>query len=202
MYTTSKSKKNRSLINNRGSEDGESEGEVVSQFNDIYFYCGVTMKSALDFNTKFAKLVKKTLHMSVENECEPTPIKVHINSYGGEVASAISIVDTIRRSPVPVWTYIEGESVSAATLISCSGHRRFITKNSLMLIHQIRTGFWGKADEFEEEVKNNQKFMKIITELYKEKSTISDSDLETMLKKDSYMRAKKCLKLGLVDEII
>lgn len=200
MYSSSKHVVFKHM--NGEENENENEGEVSSHFNDIYFYCGVHMKSALVFNMKLRALIKKNQLLAIEQGTDPAPIRVHINSYGGEVASALSIVDTIRTSPVPIWTYIEGESVSAATLISCSGHRRFITKNSLMLIHQIRTGFWGKADEFEEEVKNNKKFMRIIRNLYLEKSNVQSDELDNMLKKDSYMMAKKCLKLGLVDEII
>ena len=55
---------------------------------------------------------------------------------------------------------------AADALISCMGHKRFINKNAIMLIHQLRTGFWGKADEFEEEAKNNKKLMKILKGIY------------------------------------
>ena len=71
-----------------------------------------------------------------------------------------------------------------------------------MLIHQLRTGFWGKADEFEEEIKNNKKLMKILKNIYLENTNLNKEDLEEILKRDIYMASKKCLKLGIVDEII
>ena len=48
---------------------------------------------------------------------------------------------------------IEGEAASAATIISVVADRRVITKNSHMLIHQMSTGFWGKYNEFLDEMK-------------------------------------------------
>ena len=75
------------------------------------------------------------------------PIKLHLNSPGGEVKDAFVIVDIILKSEVPIYTIIEGESASAATLISVIGHKRYITENSNMLITiKSAVGFWGKDD--------------------------------------------------------
>ena len=71
-----------------------------------------------------------------------------------------------------------------------------------MLIHQISGGFWGKMNEFEDEMKNMKLTMKIVKKLYKEYGNIPEVNLDTILKKDIWWNSKKCLKLGLVDEII
>ena len=187
------------------TDDEETEitsDEVTVIDNNIYFYCEVSKASALKFNIEFKKLIKRNRLVGIENDIKPPPIKIYINSVGGEVMSALSIVETIRKSPIEVWTIVDGEAASAATLISCMGHKRFINKNAIMLIHQLRTGFWGKADEFEEEDKNNKKIMKIIRNIYLDKTSMNKEELESILKKDSYMISKKCLKLEIVDEII
>jgi len=187
------------------TDDEETEitsDEVTVIDNNIYFYCEVSKASALKFNIEFKKLIKRNRLIGIENDIDSPPIKIYINSVGGEVMSALSIVETIRKSPIEVWTIVDGEAASAATLISCMGHKRFINKNAIMLIHQLRTGFWGKADEFEEEAKNNKKLMKILKNIYLEKTNLNKEDLEKILKRDIYMASKKCLKLGIVDEII
>ena len=71
-----------------------------------------------------------------------------------------------------------------------------------MLIHQLRSGFWGTVSEFEEENKNNKTFMKIIKTIYYEHTGIDAETLEKMLLKDRYMKAKKTIQLGIMDEII
>lgn len=187
------------------TDDEETEitsDEVTVIDNNIYFYCEVSKASALKFNIEFKKLIKRNRLIGIENDIDSPPIKIYINSVGGEVMSALSIVETIRKSPIEVWTIVDGEAASAATLISCMGHKRFINKNAIMLIHQLRTGFWGKADEFEEEAKNNKKLMKILKNIYLEKTNLNKEDLEKILKRDIYMTSKKCLKLEIVDEII
>jgi ATP-dependent protease ClpP protease subunit len=44
--------------------------------------------------------------------------------------------------------------------------------------------------------------MKIIRNIYLDKTNMNKEELDSILKKDSYMISKKCLKLGIVDEII
>ena len=90
----------------------------------------------------------------------------HINSIGGDIIPALSMVDTIRNSKVSVHTIIEGECMSAATLISCVGKKRLMRRNSVVLIHQMRTSYWGKLDECKEDMKNNKKLTTILKDIY------------------------------------
>ena len=54
-----------------------------------------------------------------------------------------NVVDVIERSPTPIYTYIDGYAASAATLISIAGHKRFMGKHSLMLLHELSGGNEG-----------------------------------------------------------
>ena len=75
---------------------------------------------------------------------EYKPIKLYITSNGGYVYQVFSIIDTIKSLVVPVHTICKGFVASAGTLLSLAGEKRFITKNSYMLIHELRAGTWGK----------------------------------------------------------
>lgn len=189
----------------------ENAGLIRSVNNHIYFYSPIDADSAIELNTLIRKtqtniLRKAVIEDTISNDkyfgTTNTPITLHINSDGGEVMAAMSIVDTIRSSKVPIVSIIEGNAASAATLISMVCHQRKIHKHALMLIHQISGGFWGKMNEFEDEMHNMKLTMKIVKKLYKEYTKIEDEKLNTILKKDIWWNAKKCVKYGLVDEII
>ena len=64
------------------------------------------------------------------------------------------MLDLIKNLNNPVHTYVDGFAASAATLLSLSGEKRFMTKNSLMLIHQLSSGFMGKFTEIKDENDN------------------------------------------------
>ena len=188
-------------------EEGEEEEEEVVESevkvlnNNIYFYCEVSKETIIDLNYHLEDLSNKLMIMSIQNGIDPIPIKLHIQSDGGEVFSAFSAVDTIKNCKVPVHTYIEGCAASAATIISVAGHRRFITKNSHMLIHQISSGFWGKMNEIEDEMKNLALITKYVMNIYKENTNLTLKQMKEIFKKDLWMPSDECLKMGLVDEI-
>ena len=48
---------------------------------------------------------------------------------------------------------------------------------------------------------NAVKMTKIIKNIYKKKSIISDSELEHLLEHDLWLNSEECLKLKLIDEI-
>ena len=128
-------------------------------------------------------------------------IYLHINSFGGSVFSAFSVIDTIQNMKVPVVSIIEGAAASAATLISVMCDYRIIYKTSYMLIHQLSSGSWGKMNELEEEMENLKELMNSIKKIYKENTNIPRGELNEILKHDLWWNADICLAKGLVDEI-
>ena len=73
---------------------------------------------------------------------EPPPINIHIQSGGGSLMNAFYIVDLIQNINSKVNTYVDGYSASAASLMNVVGNKRYMTKNSMMLIHQLSSGRW------------------------------------------------------------
>ena len=196
----------KSKIKNTEESDDENEEpsseEIIVIDNKIYFYADINDINILTLRTELQKMINSHLIFSIKNECSPLPIKLYINSSGGEVSSAFIIVDLILKSKVPIYTIIEGEAASAATLISVVGHKRYITEHSHMLIHQIRGGVWGKMTDFEDEMKNMKMYSNKLIKIYKKHTKITEVKLNKMLKKERIWNSKLCIKYGLVDEII
>lgn len=180
----------------------ESGIKITSKDNHIYFYSSVNKTSALELNNEIRSITNSLMIYANKMNSNPPPIYLHINSYGGSVFAALSVIDTIMYNNIPIYTIVEGAAASAATLISVCGKKRFITKNSYMLVHQLSSGFWGKMAEFEDEIKNLKSLMKIIKKIYQKHSTIPDDKIDEILKHDIWWKSKKCLKYGLVDKII
>jgi ATP-dependent protease ClpP protease subunit len=92
--------------------------------------------------------------------------------------------------------------MSAGSIISTSGSKRLMRGKSVMLIHQLSGGMWGKYEDMKQDVKNSDLLMKIMTEHYISTTKLTKEKLEEILKKDMFLDAKTCLKLGLIDQII
>ena len=180
-----------------------STAPSISQANRLYFYSPIDNDTILELNkqideaSKQMQIVQITLELS-----EPPPIKLHINSRGGEITPALAAADKIRRSPVPIHTYCEGEIASAATLISIAGKKRFMTQNSFLLIHQLSSEFWGKYTEFEDEMHNLKMMMDVVKKMYSTYSSIPEKELNDLLKHDIYLTPEACLQWKMIDKII
>lgn len=131
----------------------------------------------------------------------PKPLYLHINSYGGDLQEGMAAVDAIKNSKIPIYTIIEGQAASAATFLSIAGEKRYMTENSVLLIHQLSSGSWGTMHELEDEHKNNKFFMEKIYSLYSKYTTITKTNLKKIMKHDIWWDVKKAIKHGFIDEI-
>ena len=188
---------------NTDPQDGaDNKNAITSENNHIYFYSKVSKSFCLDLNIEIKKVEQKMLQHALKFGVDPPPIIIHINSYGGSVFAAMSTIDTIKGCKVPVHTIVEGAAASAGTLISVVADKRSIGKNSHMLIHQLSSCFWGKMAEFNDEMKNLNRLMELIRDIYLEHTKVPKKKLDEILKHDLWWDADKCLEMGLVDEIL
>ena len=199
--------------------DDDSEEGVVSTMsekisvlgNHIYFYTEVTKKTALELIKNIKELANNIMTLEIHNGKDSlydddkityNPIYLHINSGGGCLFSCMSIIDTIKKCKVPVYTIGEGQIASAASIMLLSGKKRFMTENSFILIHELRTYVSGTYSNLEDDYENSKLLMKKMIKYYKKNSKIPESVLQTLLKKDIYIEAKKSKKYGLIDKIV
>lgn len=189
-------------------EEGEKITEqpklsTATLSNELYFYSEVNPESSFLINKSISDLSKQLLITQITFDLpSPPPIKLYINSDGGEVFGALSIIDRIRSSKVPVHSYVEGLVASAATLISVSCHKRYMHKHAVMLIHQVSSWFTGTHENFKDEYKNLEVLMDLLQNVYLKNAKFNEEELKELLKRDLYLTANDALKYGLVDEII
>ena len=178
-----------------------SNDDIKRDGNNIYLYSAITKPKMLELILMLKNVEKDNIKLAFEKQIDPPKIYLHINSYGGSIFAAFSLIDAIDKCSIPVVSIIEGCAASAATMISIACDERKITSHSFMLIHELRSGVWGKYSEIEEEYNNLKKLMKMIKELYKKNTKIKMKELDKCLKKDIWWNSEDCLKFGLVDEI-
>ena len=181
---------------------GKPEKHIAVHENKIYYYAGVNRESAAELNKKIGELESKCLTLGNNLDIDPPTLKLFINSGGGSITAGISSMDTILRCKVPFHTYVDGFCASAATFLSVVGERRYMSRNSYMLIHQLSSTFWGKYSEFEDEKQNLDLMMKTIKNVYKKYTKLPMKKLDEILKRDLMWDAETCLEYGLIDEIV
>ena len=188
-----------------GQEGGapHQSGVVVDE-NKIYFYAPVTESTILELNQALRSLDVEMRCLEVRfGLTHPIPIELHIHSDGGNLFSGFAAADTINSLRTPVHTYVEGAAASAATLMSVCGKKRYITRSSLMLIHQLSAlMIEGTHEQFRDEFTNQERLMLKIKDIYRAHTRLDEETLEDLLKHDLWLDANRCLELGLVDEVL
>lgn len=200
----SKSDKNNDLdfLKILGKKSKDNDDNFYTMNNNIYFQDEISLESISSLNKEIRQLGMELTDMANKYGIDVPPIKLHITSYGGSVIAAFSAIDCIETSRVPVHTIIDGYAASAATLISVCGAKRYIKKHASMLIHQVRSGMWGKMSEIQDDFANLQKTHDQIKKIYVEKTKLNRKNLSKILKHDLDWNADQCLLNGLVDEIL
>jgi ATP-dependent Clp endopeptidase proteolytic subunit ClpP len=184
-------------------EENEQKGnqKISRENNHVYFHAEVNRGSIFELVSYIREAQESSLLTQLRFGLEEVPIYLHINSFGGSVFDAMTAIDTILSSKIPIYTIVEGATASAGTLISVVGKKRYITPNAYMLIHQLYSEYWGKMNELEDEFKNLQILMDRIKNIYKEHAKIPKKELSEILKHDLWWDSEKCMKFGLVDEL-
>ena len=191
------------IINSSAEESSVSEVGIIQDVNnDIYFYAPVTQRSCFELKNKLMDLDAKSKIFQVQYKIDPPPIHLHIQSEGGSLYHTLYIIDLIRKMETPVYTYVDGFAASAASLISVVGAKRYMTDNSLILIHQLSGSESGKYNEMQDQMSNMSILMSIIRKIYLEYTKLDEGTLNALLQKDLWLESKTCLAYGLVDEII
>jgi len=210
----------KKITNHKTKEDKKNSSDTEEDYwesvtyddNHIYFYGDVNTKNILNLiryirfiNNKLSLLENELSKYSTnyDTDCDMN-IYLHINSCGGYICDAFAALSHIIDSKHPIISIVEGYAASAATFLSIVCHKRQITSFSSMLIHQLSSGCYGTYEQLEDDHENNRYLENNIKNLYIKYSDgkLNERVLEKVLKRDLMWDPQKCLKYGLVDEII
>jgi ATP-dependent protease ClpP protease subunit len=191
---------NTSIINLPSLFPKNVNNYIYSNFAHIYFNNDINPDTAFELNKELRQVENKINMLSISLGIDKQPIYLHLTTDGGVIYSAMSIIDCIKSLSVPVYTVIDGFVASAGTLIALAGEKRYMCENAYMLIHELRSGFWGKMTDISEEYCNLKRLMKHIIKLYVNTTNLTKSELTEILKKDVNWNLNDCIAKGLVHE--
>jgi len=147
------------------------------------------------------KIIKQLLILEADSS---DPIRIFIDSPGGDADAGYAIFDMIRFINAPVYTIGMGlvASAGALVLLAAPKERRIALPNSHYLIHQPLSGIQGTATEIEIHATEIEKLREKLNKLI---SFETGKDLEKVAEdteRDYWMNAEEALGYGLVSKIV
>ena len=147
------------------------------------------------------KFIKDLLVLEAESQ---DPIKVFINSPGGDVDAGFAIYDMVRFVSCPVIMIGMGLVASAASLVllAVPAERRIALPNSSYLIHQPLSEMKGNATDIEIHALQLEKVKAKLNSIISE---ATGTDLETVAAdtdRDHWLNAEEARSYGLVSRIV
>jgi len=147
------------------------------------------------------KLIRDLLILDSESS---DPVKIYINSPGGDVDAGYAIYDMIRFVSCPVILIGTGLVASAAALIllAVPAERRIGLPNSSYLIHQPLSKMRGNATEIEIHALQLEKIKAKINKVISEATGKSLEQVEKDTDRDYWLNAQEALEYGLISRVV
>jgi len=154
-------------------------------------------------NDQIANLTVAQL-LWLASEDSSKPIRMYINSPGGQVYAGMAIYDTIQQVECPVSTVAVGFTASFGTILLAAGTKgmRYALPNATIHLHQPLGGARGQASDIAIQA---QEILRLRTDLNAILSRHTGQTVERIQKdtdRDLYMTAVQAKEYGLVDEVL
>jgi len=130
----------------------------------------------------------------MRNAGETDVIQIHINSYGGDLFTAIQFLRAIADTQAHVICSVEGACMSAATMIFLSADTFEVSEHSIFMFHNYSGGTFGKGGEMIDQLVHERKWSQhLLNRIYKE--FLEEGEISALLEnKDIWMDGEEVLK--------
>ena len=191
-----------SLVENV-QEDAKSFEDILNLDNSLDRHLYVAdiesgIGSTIDSMIRFWNRRDEEEGLNIE---ERKPIKIYIDSCGGSLTDAFTIIDSIRMSKTPVITIATGCAYSAGFFIFISGHKRIAYPHASFLYHEGSATNGGTASQF----RNFADFYDIqltqLKQIVLDHTDIDEDEYNKHKKDDWRMTAEDAINYGIADEI-
>jgi ATP-dependent Clp protease protease subunit len=147
----------------------------------------------------------KMFKTDLYNNGKGGPIKVRINSWGGDVVAASVMRAILADYPGQITVQVDGVAASAAVIVAIAGDKILVQDSAYMMIHDPSVAFLFASLDIQalkaltgelETVRDG------IVAAYAERTGLAPVKLQHMMADETWMTAAEAVALGFADEIV
>lgn len=154
-------------------------------------------------NDQIANLIVAQL-LFLAREDPSKPIRMYINSPGGQVYSGMAIYDTMQQVECPVSTVAVGFTASFGTVLLTAGTKgmRYALPNATIHMHQPLGGAQGQASDIQIQANEILRLRASLNTILSQHTGQTEEQIAEDTDRDLYMTAEDAKEYGLVDEVL
>lgn len=177
------------------------------QFIKDYSKRKLYLDSEIDGDGTVGELIERIMEYNRDDKGlrpgERKPIKLFINSPGGNVQEGFSLISVMELSKTPIYTINIGLWASMSFLIGIAGHKRLSLPNMTFLMHDGSSVAWGSTSKVQDQIEFSKRFeLEVVKEHVLKYSTMKASDYDALSRVELYMLPNDALERGFIDEIV
>lgn len=159
---------------------------------------GIIMNAIIKINQDDA--IKEEVYADYVRE----PISLYINTNGGLCYDSLGLADVIYTSQTPVYTFALGKCMSAGLTVFLAGAKRYCTKNTTFMYHNLSHSVSGMYGQILDSVEEDMRVEELIDSWIMSRCKITAKMIAdcTKEKTNLYIDSNTAKKLGIVDEVI
>ena len=133
---------------------------------------------------------------------ERKPIKIWINSDGGDTNVTLFLANVIALSKTPIITIGMGRSYSSGGLLLMAGHKRLIFDSTSVLIHDGSSGAIGDTGKVIDTLEFTKEMEVRVRDFILKHTQIPAELLDKNYHRDWFLFSEDVIKYGIADKII
>lgn len=133
---------------------------------------------------------------------ERKPIKIWINSDGGDTNVTLFLANIIALSKTPIITIGMGRSYSSGGLLLMAGHKRLVFDSTSVLIHDGSSGAIGDTGKVIDNLEFTKEMEVRVRDFILKHTKIPADLLDKNYRRDWFLFSEDVIKYGIADKII
>lgn len=135
------------------------------------------------------------------NSISAPVIHLRINSPGGDVFAARSMVQAIREHKSKIVAHIDGYAASAATFLVVASDESYISDGGMFMIHNAWTIAMGNSQDFLDTAELLEKIDETLRQDYAKKTGADIDQIREWMDAETYLFGQEAVDAGFVDAI-
>lgn len=177
--------------------------ELVNYYRDaeerVFYIDDQIDENLLELSKEIIRFNRLDKDIPVE---ERKPIKIFIDTPGGDVIATWSFIRIVEISKTPVYTINMCCAYSAGADILAAGHKRFAMPGTSVLIHSGSCYYGGTQEQAASMKKFGDNLTKKVTDYFLSHTKVDPKIFKKKAPSDWYLDEEEALENGVIDKII